>query len=45
MKSLDAVAKLLTNLSGIERLTGVVYDWAGFYLDRIALGKVKTSVL
>jgi hypothetical protein len=39
-KPLDLVAKTLTKITGIERLTGAVYDRAEFLLDRCTPEKV-----
>lgn len=42
---LDALAKGLTRITGIERLTGAIYDRAGYLLDRYTPETIKAGVV
>lgn len=42
---LDALAKGLTRITGIERLTGAIYDKAGYLLDRYTPETIKAGVV
>jgi hypothetical protein len=42
---LDVLAKGLTKITGIERLTGAIYDKAGYLLDRYTPETIKAGVV
>lgn len=42
---LDALAKGLTRITGIERLTGAIYNKAGYLLDRYTPETIKAGIL
>jgi len=44
-KPLDAAAKLLTKVTGLERLTGAIYGRAGFLLDKYTPETVKAGLV
>lgn len=44
-KPLDVVARTLTKVTGLERLTSAIYDRAGFLLDRYTPENVKAGLV
>jgi N12 class adenine-specific DNA methylase len=44
-KPLDAVARMLTRVTGLERLTGAIYNRAGYLLDRFTPENVKAGLV
>lgn len=42
---LDAIARAATKVTGVERLTGAIYDRAGALLDRMVPEKVKAGIV
>jgi hypothetical protein len=42
---LDRITKLATRITGVERLTGAIYNRAGMLLDRLTPEKVKAGIV
>jgi len=45
LRPLDAAARMLTRATGIERLTGAIYNLAAYLLDRYTPEQVKAGVV
>ena len=45
LRPLDAAAKMLTKATGIERLTGAIYDRAAYLLNRWTPEQVKAGLV